>query len=76
MLITIETETEAAAVRGRLPALAHALGPTADITVLLPSGEVLRHHPGGLTAAARAASINERLQALLIAQGTGGAEGS
>jgi hypothetical protein len=65
MRITIENAAELAVVRSRLPALAYQLGPTVELTLALPCGRLIRHHRGGLEPAARVASMNERLEAIL-----------
>lgn len=68
MLITVETQAELAAVRGRIAALAHAIGPWVEIQVMLPCGTVVQHHRGGLEPAAVVASWNERIEDAIDAQ--------
>lgn len=71
MQILIENDAELDAVRDRLPALAYQVGPTVELSLLLPCGRVIRHPRGGLTTAARVASLNERLEDALEAQSFG-----
>jgi len=63
MRVLITSEQEARIVEARLRALAYHLGPMVELEVHLPDGRIL-HSPlrGGLTPAARCASLNERME--------------
>lgn len=68
MRILIEDPAELPAVAGRLDALAYAIGPAVELSLVLPCGRTLVHRRGGQHPGARVASLNERLEAILAAQ--------
>ena len=65
MRVLIDTPAEAAIVEARLRALHYTLGPTVELDVRLPDGRRLLSPRGGLSPAARCASLNERMEDLL-----------
>jgi hypothetical protein len=62
MHIQISSEAEGRIVEARLRALAHCLGPMVELDVALPDGRVIHAPRGGQSAAARCASLNERME--------------
>jgi len=62
MRVQIDCATEAAIVEARLRALAYHLGPMVELEVHLPDGRVLHSPRGGMSPAARCASLNERME--------------
>lgn len=55
----------------RFEAIAYALGPSVDLTAVLPDGRVLSSPAGGSSPAARCASLNERIEDALARQSLG-----
>jgi hypothetical protein len=62
MRVLIDSEQEAALIERRLRAVHHCLGPLVEIEVRLPDGRRLLSPRGGLSPAARCASLNERME--------------
>ena len=62
MRVVIEDAQEAAILAARFRAMAYALGPTVELSAVLPDGRVLRSFRGGRSAAAQCASLNERME--------------
>jgi hypothetical protein len=65
MRVLIDSPAEAAIVEARLRAMAYCLGPMVEIELCLPDGRRLLSPRGGLSPAARCASLNERMEDIL-----------
>lgn len=65
MRVVFETEQEAEIFKNRFHAVAYTLGPMVELTAVLPDGKILHKTPGGMSPAARCASLNEKIQNLL-----------
>jgi len=62
MRVLINNEEEGRIMEARLRAVAYQLGPMCELEIYLPDGRMLHSPRGGLTPAARCASLNERME--------------